>query len=117
MKSARRLAQELKESCVATSVDLDQLAWVFEWLLEKIRERRDELRQEEGGECPAAWASFSRLFSDGAEFGPDAPRLTDRQLLSRFGELLTESLNALPPHSHLAKKITRTLQAGDHPLD
>lgn len=70
-EAARRLAEEMRDSCVHTAVEIHQVSWVFEWLLAKIRERREEIAEIHHRGLLQGKPEFWSLFDDGAEFGPD----------------------------------------------
>lgn len=67
MKSANRLADEFQGERGNFGVYLVRDRNVIEFVLEKIRARRDELLEWERRD------KFTALFDDGAEFGPDEP--------------------------------------------
>lgn len=70
-EAARRLAGELWKREEFSKSDEKFVAQAFEWLLAKILERRNEIRETYRRGLLEGRAEFWSLFDDGSLFGPD----------------------------------------------
>lgn len=119
-EAARRLAEELWKREEFSKSDEKFVAQAFEWLLVKIRERRDEIRETYRRGLLHGRVEFWSLFDDGAEFGPDKKGPTNakpieeiielRRKIADYSELLQEALSNLPPNFIIARRIKSFLE-------